>query len=109
MIDLCREQNVAEPEWIVENGSVKIVFWRPSILEDGSQSGNQNVSQNVRQNDGLNDRQKKVKIMIRDNNRISVTLISSALEVTTKTIYRDLKVIGIRWEGSPKSGHWTFD
>ena len=54
MIDLCREQNVAEPEWEVENGSVKIVFWRPSILTDdslnGSQSGNQNVRQNVRQN-----------------------------------------------------------
>lgn len=31
MIDLCREQNVAEPEWIAENGSVKIVFRRSSL------------------------------------------------------------------------------
>ena len=36
MIDLCREQNVAEPEWVAEKGSVKIVFWRPSIMTDYS-------------------------------------------------------------------------
>ena len=45
MIDLCREQNVAEPEWVAEKGSVKIVFWRPSIMTDYSldvsQSGGQ--------------------------------------------------------------------
>ena len=53
--------------------------------------------------------EKKIEIVIRDNDRISVSLISKILEVTTKTIYRDLKIIGIRWEGSPKTGHWTFD
>ena len=26
MIELCREQNIAEPEWIAENSTVKIVF-----------------------------------------------------------------------------------
>ena len=64
---------------------------------------------NVSQNDGLNNRQIKIKIMIRDNDRITVTLISSALGVTPRTIYRDLKIIGIHWEGSPKTGHWVFD
>ena len=64
---------------------------------------------NVSQNDGLNNRQIKIKIMIRDNDRITVTLISNALGVTPRTIYRDLKIIGIHWEGSPKTGHWVFD
>ena len=31
MIELCREQNIAEPEWIAENGTVKIVFWRSTL------------------------------------------------------------------------------
>ena len=118
MIDLCREQNVAEPEWVAEKGSVKIVFWRPSIMTDYSldvsQSGGQKCQskmsvKNVSQNDGLNNRQIKIKIMIRDNDRITVTLISNALGVTPRTIYRDLKIIGIHWEGSPKTGHWVFD
>lgn len=64
---------------------------------------------NVSQSEGLNNRQKKIKIIIRDNEKISVQLIYKALEATTRTIYRDLKIIGIRWEGSPKTGHWTFD
>ena len=64
---------------------------------------------NVSQNDGLNNRQIKIKIMIRDNDRITVTVISNALGVTPRTIYRDLKIIGIHWEGSPKTGHWVFD
>lgn len=31
MIELCREQNIAEPEWIAENGTVNIVFWRSTL------------------------------------------------------------------------------
>lgn len=31
MIELCREQNVPEPEWIVGNGTVSIIFKRPSV------------------------------------------------------------------------------
>lgn len=35
MIELCREQNIAEPEWIAENGTVKIVFWKSTLGIDG--------------------------------------------------------------------------
>lgn len=88
MIELFREQNIAGPEWIAENGTVKIVFWGPSDLASGGQSGGQS--------NGINILQKKAKNMIRDNDRISVSLISKDLKVTTKTIYRDLMIIGIR-------------
>lgn len=96
---------MTEPEWIVENGTVKIVFKRPSVLTDDSQSGSQNGSQST----GLTDRQKRIKFVIRKNSRLSVAMISKMLEISQRTIYRDLKIIGVHWVGSPKTGHWSFD
>lgn len=100
---------MTEPEWIVENGTVKIVFKRPSVLTDNSQNGSQNGSQSGSQSAGLTDRQKRIKFVIKENNKLSVAMIFKMLEISQRTIYRDLKIIGVHWVGSPKTGHWSFD
>lgn len=41
MIELCRAQGVRDPEWTVENGTVKITFWRPLVNSNNAgQDGN---------------------------------------------------------------------
>ena len=115
MIDLCQLQGLKEPEWIAENGTIKVVFRRPSVgisdanvSESGSQSGSQSGTEYVSQKRRLSERQRKIKVMIKDDDTISVAKISSIIDVAPRTIYRDLKQIGIHWEGSPKSGHWVI-
>ncbi len=115
MVELCREQGIADPEWIVENGIVRVIFWRPSIVTDITDVS-LNVSLNVSQSGGvdgkqncsLNERQRRIKVMISDNNTITVANIAKTINVTPRTIYRDLKQMGIRWEGHSKTGHWTI-
>ena len=98
MIEHCKEHNVPEPEWIVENGTVKIVFRRP-FLEESHDS----------LNDSLNDRQRRIKIIIQDDNQISASKIAEILGCSKPTVYRDLDKLGVRWDGHHKTGHWTID
>lgn len=92
MMEHCRDHNVPEPEWIVENGTVKIVFKRPSVEEN-------NDSHNDSSNDSLNERQKRIKMIIRDNNQIKASKIAEIVGCSVTTIYRNLKQLGIHWEG----------
>ena len=43
-----------------------------------------------------------------NNDKVTIKQLSEKLEVSRRTIYRDLKQIGIHWEGSPKSGNWVI-
>lgn len=101
MMEHCREHNVPEPEWIVENGTVKIVFKRPSVEES-------NDSSNDSLNDSLNERQKRIKMIIRDNNQIKASKIAEIVGCSVPTIYRNLKQLRIHWEGHSKTGHWII-
>ena len=47
--------------------------------------------------------------MICDDDTITVAKIAKKINVTPRTIYRDLKQMGIRWEGHTKTGHWILN
>ena len=112
MVELCREQGVAEPEWVVQNGTVTIIFKRPPVYgPDGEilQNGGQNGGQSGGQKSNLNDRQKRIRLIIDDNPTISAAKISEIIDTPLRTVQRDLKNMGIRWDGHPKTGHWVID
>ncbi|MBR3947134.1 MAG: HTH domain-containing protein [Bacteroidales bacterium] len=35
--------------------------------------------------------------------------MAQKLNVTVRTVYRDLKTLNIKWSGSAKTGHWVFE
>ena len=94
---------IVDLEWIVEDGTVLVIFRRPSIVTDI-----ENVSPNVPIKSSLNERQRKIKAMICDDDTITVAKIAKTINVTPRTIYRDLKQMSIRWEGHTKTGHWIL-
>ena len=69
---------------------------------------NQNVPQNVPRNVPQSARHSKLVTIINQNNSISKEELASHLNVTVMTIKRDLKALGIVWEGASKTGHWVF-
>ncbi|MBQ7490205.1 MAG: putative DNA binding domain-containing protein [Bacteroidales bacterium] len=71
-----------------------------------SQNVSQNVSRNVSQK--LGKRQQKILQLISDNIYISAEDIAKKLNVTPRTIYRDLKSLNISWSGPSKTGHWEI-
>ena len=56
----------------------------------------------------LSKRQQKVLRLIGDNISISAEEVAQKLNVTVRTVYRDLKFLHITWSGSAKTGHWVF-
>ena len=75
---------IVDLEWIVEDGTVLVIFRRPSIVTDI-----ENVSPNVPIKSSLNERQRKIKAMICDDDTITVAKIAKTINVTPRTISRD--------------------
>ena len=102
MMDLCKAQQIAGPEYSWGEDVVAIVFNR----RPDSQFDNQNDSQNI-----LSERQKKIVLLIGGDRRISVAMIASSLSLSEATVYREIKKINtiseLYWEGPSKTGHWT--
>ena len=98
MIDLCEAQHVADPEYRLGENTVSIIFHR--------HFDSQNDSQKL-----LDERQKKIVMLMREDRRISVGSIAVKLSLSTATIYREIKKINtlteLYWEGSAKSGYWA--
>lgn len=67
----------------------------------------QNVRQNVRQR--LNERQARIVALLTDDRSMSAAHLAEILMVNQKTVYRDLKVLGLHWEGPAKTGQWAED
>ena len=99
---------IVDLEWIVEDGTVLVIFRRPSIVTD-IENVSPNVSPNVPIKSSLNERQRKIKAMICDGDTVTVAKIAKTINVTPRTIYRDLKQMSIRWEGHTKTGHWILN
>ena len=47
-------------------------------------------------------------MIIRDNNQIAASKIAKIVGCSVPTVYRNLKLLGIHWEGHSKTGHWIF-
>lgn len=66
-----------------------------------------NGPQNEPQNLSKNERQKKVLELIESDETISKGDLCVKFGVHLNTIKRDLKALGLVWEGSSKTGHWV--
>ena len=102
MIDLCEAQHISDPEFKLGDNTVTIIFHRHHDSQNDSQSDSQKQ---------LNERQKKILMLMRNNNRLSVASIAAKLSLSEATIYRDIRKINtvseLYWKGSPKTDHWT--
>ncbi|MBO7481716.1 MAG: HTH domain-containing protein [Bacteroidales bacterium] len=105
--------NLKTPEFY-QNEDFRTILWRAEDIDNENDTP-KNVSQNVSQNDRQNDRQKlgkrqqKLLRLIGDNIYISAEGIAQKLNVTVRTVYRELKTLHIKWSGSAKTGHWVFE
>lgn len=70
---------IVDLEWIVEDGTVLVIFRRPSIVTDI-----ENVSPNVPIKSSLNERQRKIQAMICDDDTITVAKIAKIINVKHK-------------------------
>ena len=70
---------IVDLEWIVEDGTVLVIFRRPSIVTDI-----ENVSPNVPIKSSLKERQRKIKAMICDDDTITVAKIAKIINVKHK-------------------------
>ena len=101
MIDLCEAQNIANPEYILGENTVTIIFRRHFDSQNDSQSDSQRT---------LNERQKKIVMLMSENKRITVASIATKLSLSMATVYREIKKINnlteLYWEGPSKTGCW---
>lgn len=74
---------IVDLEWIVEDGTVLVIFRRPSIVTD-IENVSPNVSPNVPIKSSLNERQRKIKAMICDDDTITVAKIAKIINVKYK-------------------------
>ncbi len=105
MVEICRESRVPEPVYKTVDGIVSLVF--PKFEVGDNISVTQNVTQNVTQKK-LTERQIMLLEMIQMNFSISVSTLAEKIGVSPRTIRRDLKIIGVYWDGPAKSGHWEI-
>ena len=98
--EYCNEQNV-KVEYRIEPNGLSIIFYRPNVIK--------NVPVNVPVNEVVN-RENLLLNLILKNNKIKIKDLSNNLDVTEKTIKRDLKKLKyekkIKRIGSDKSGYW---
>lgn len=104
IIQRCKSYGLREPDF-EQDCDFKVTIWRPvnadSIVKDSTtEKTTTNVPQNARHS--------KLITIINQNNSISKEELASQLNVTVMTIKRDLKALGIIWEGASKTGHWVF-
>lgn len=108
IIQRCKSYGLWEPDF-EQDSDFKVTIWRPvvadSIVKD---STTEKTTTNVPQNVPQNARHSKLITIINQNNSISKEELASQLNVTVMTIKRDLKALGIIWEGASKTGHWVF-
>ncbi len=100
MMDLCKAQHMANPDYQLGENTVTIIFRRRNDSQNDSQKS-------------LNERQKKIVMLMRNDQHISVSSIAVKLSLSAPTVYREIKKINtvseLYWDGSSKTGHWAGD
>ena len=93
---------------IEEKDEFRVVI--PYVAEsDARMDEPQSEPQNEPQNGPQNDRQRRMMELISNDSRISKEELCRRLDVKISTIKRELKALGIVWEGPSKTGHWVVD
>ena len=98
MMDLCKAQHMANPDYQLGENTVTIIFRRRNDSQNDSQKS-------------LNERQKKIVMLMRNDQHTSVSSIAVKLSLSAPTVYREIKKINtvseLYWDGSSKTGHWA--
>ncbi len=81
--------------------------------EDNVAQNEDDVAQNegnVAQNEGnvAQNLDNRIIQLIESNSAIKRDAIAKQLSVSKKTVERHIKVLGIKWDGHPKTGHWIL-
>ena len=93
MMNLCTADGLHEPEFVQDGSFVMIRFWRKR-------------HENEPQNEPQRMRRAKLLELIDGDNSISKETLCKKLDVQISTVKRDMKALGIVWEGPSKTGHW---
>lgn len=102
-MDACKADGAEEPSWHEETGFVVVTF--PFNKLNGMKVKKEDDPQNEPQNEPQN-RHNRIASIIAEKQTISINEIARLLEVSRPTIKRDLKVLGYKWKGPSKTGHW---
>lgn len=115
MIELCKEQGVEEPEWKVENGTVTVIFKRPSSGPSPGQMADaalQKTPEELYRNftKTLQKKDREIAELVIGNPQITQNDLATALNTTRQTIATRLKSMQnrgiIKRVGPDKGGHW---
>ncbi|MBP5561298.1 MAG: DeoR family transcriptional regulator [Muribaculaceae bacterium] len=117
MVELCREQGVAEPDYMTDGHEVKIVF-KKKYQNNSDENKNVNVGSSGGSDVGslsviqLTERQNKIIKLIKENPLMSSQQMSVVLSVVKRTIERDLADLQkkgvLRREGNTSAGRWVL-
>ena len=106
---LCADYGIPKPEYTVHCNDIMMRFKSNKIANVQEKfTENENVQENVQEKD----RTKIILGLLRTNNQISIRELAEQLQVTTKTIQRDLDKLKsqniIRRIGADKGGYWQI-
>lgn len=109
IISTCKKYGVALPTWRQMPGGVVVVTFTRNIEQTGG-NVQENVQENVQDNvqDKLTARQRLILNLMRDDDTISYEQMSKTLNVSIKTIQRDVESMrfAVHREGGDYGGHW---
>lgn len=111
IMDACKADGAEEPTWHEETGFVVVTFPFNKLngmkvkKEDDPQNVT-HVTQNVTQNVTQSNRLECLKQAVESNLSISKADLAALTGVSKRTIIRDLKILGYKWKGPSKTGHW---
>lgn len=125
VVDACVKAGLAKPKFD-QDENFRATIWRKNVGQNVPQSDAdyqqltknvpENVPQNVPQSVGQSKQANRyIKIMntLLTNRRTPLREIAEVLDVSEKTIKRDLNVLRqtyrIEWIGSPKTGRWEIE
>ena len=110
IVQICREQNLPEPEWKSVNGTISIIFKRPTsayiIDNNGGQTGGQNKSSYIDNggDDGggngdnsgdnqLTERQRNIYNLLKLNGENTALTLARILSLSKRTVQREISYL----------------
>lgn len=120
MIELCREQGVAEPEWTTGNGTVTITFKRPSVgisSEQTTQNLHRNYTETLQKlyrnfTEALQKKDRDIAELVINNPEVTQTEMAATLDLSRQTIANRLKSMQergiLKRVGPDNGGRWEL-
>lgn len=120
MIELCREQGVAEPEWTIGNGTVTITFKRPSVGISSEETSNELHKNFIKTSEetlqmfiaNLQKKEREIAELVAEKPDITQHEMSVKLNITPRAVANRLKAMlergVIKRVGPKKGGRWEL-